>query len=90
MPNQHVCSSLRTIALACAGLLACNAQAGPGAWDPTFGATVAGGPVYATAVQPDGRILLGGAFTSVNSSMLRSHLARLFGDGTLDPTFFST
>ena len=89
MLNQHVCSSLRTIALACASLLALKAQAGPGAWDPTFVPAVTGGPVYATAVQPDGRILLGGAFTSVNYSSFRSHLARLWADGSLDATFFN-
>ena len=70
MLNQHVCSSLRTIALACASLLALNAPAGPGAWDPAFVPAVSGGPVYATAIQPDGRILLGGAFTSVNGSVV--------------------
>jgi uncharacterized delta-60 repeat protein len=90
MLNQRVCSSLRTIALACASLLALDAQAGPGALDPTFTAWVNGGAVYATAVQPDGRILLGGAFTSVNNSSSRSHFGRLFADGSLDTTFFNT
>ena len=90
MHNQHVCSSLRTIALACASLLALDAQAGPGALDPTFTAWVNGGAVYATTVQPDGRILLGGAFTSVNNSGSRSHFGRLFADGSLDTTFFNT
>jgi len=47
------------------------------------------GPVYATAVQPDRRILLGGAFTAVNGSSSRYHLARLFADGSLDTGFIS-
>src|ERR1035441_10261896 len=90
MLNQHFYSSLRTIALACASLLALHASAGPGALDPTFTSWVSGGPVYATAIQPDGRILLGGAFASVNNSGSRSHFGRLFADGSLDTTFFNT
>ncbi len=42
------------------------------------------------ALQLDGRLLIGGAFTAVNGSGSRSHLARLFADGSLDPTFFSS
>jgi uncharacterized delta-60 repeat protein len=68
-------------------LLAATSNAGPGLLDPTFGPTV-NGAVYATAVQSDGRIVIGGAFTAVNTSSSRYHLARLFADGSLDPTFF--
>jgi uncharacterized delta-60 repeat protein len=70
-------------------LLAITACAGPGAWDSSFLPTV-NGAVYASAVQPDGRILLGGAFTAVNGSSYRYHLARLFADGSLDTTFFNS
>lgn len=42
------------------------------------------------ALQPDGKLLIGGAFTAVNNSGSRSHLARLFADGALDPTFFNS
>jgi uncharacterized delta-60 repeat protein len=35
-------------------------------------------------------LLVGGAFTSVNGSGSRSRLARLFADGSLDPTFLNT
>ena len=66
-----------------------TSNAGPGALDPTFAPAV-NGPVYATAVQPDGRIVIGGAFTAVNNSSSRDHLARLFADGSLDTTFFNT
>jgi uncharacterized delta-60 repeat protein len=90
MTNQRFYSLACTIAVACGALLASNAQAGPGAWDPSFFPNVLGGPVYATAVQPDGRILLGGAFASVGGSSFRNHLARLLADGSLDATFFST
>lgn len=43
-------------------------------------------PVYAMAVQSDGRILISGPFTIVNAT-LRNGIARLNADGTLDPTF---
>ncbi|MCS7079987.1 MAG: hypothetical protein NZ585_08040 [Chloracidobacterium sp.] len=46
----------------------------------------ANGPIFALAIQPNGRILLGGAFTQVNG-IPRSRLARLTADGALDLTF---
>ena len=87
--NQDQLSLLRTITLGCFSLLAANSNAGPGLLDPTFAPTI-NAAVYATAVQADGRIVIGGAFTSVNASSSRNHLARLFADGSLDPTFFTT
>ncbi len=42
--------------------------------------------VTATAVQPDGKILIGGGFTTV-SGVPRNNIARLNPDGTVDPTF---
>ncbi|MDB6057225.1 MAG: hypothetical protein JWO95_1069 [Verrucomicrobiales bacterium] len=66
-----------------------TAVAGPGAWDRSYAPTVSG-PVYATVLQPDGKLVVGGAFTSVNGSTSRNHLARLLSDGSLDSTFFST
>ncbi|HMS42734.1 MAG TPA: delta-60 repeat domain-containing protein, partial [Pyrinomonadaceae bacterium] len=44
------------------------------------------GTVYTTAVQPDGKILIGGDFYAVNG-MPRRALARLNADGSLDTTF---
>ena len=44
------------------------------------------GPVFVTAIQADGKILIGGLFTSINGYP-RSNLARLNIDGTLDSTF---
>ncbi len=44
------------------------------------------GQVTAVAVQPDGKILIAGAFTQVGG-ISRSYLARLKSDGTLDATF---
>lgn len=45
--------------------------------------------VDAIAVQPDGKILLGGAFTKINGTM-RNDIARLNPDGSLDTTFNPT
>jgi uncharacterized delta-60 repeat protein len=46
------------------------------------------GPVYSLAVQADGKILLGGAFTEFfQADQARSSIARLNADGTLDSQF---
>jgi uncharacterized delta-60 repeat protein len=47
------------------------------------------GSVSAVAVQPDGKIVVVGNFTRVNGGV-RSRIARLNGDGTLDSTFVPT
>lgn len=44
------------------------------------------GSVLAAAIQPDGKILIGGAFTAV-SGIPRTNLARLYVDGRLDEDF---
>ncbi|HSA34693.1 MAG TPA: hypothetical protein P5077_13290, partial [bacterium] len=44
------------------------------------------GDVWSIALQPDGKILLGGDFTAVGG-VARNHIARLNADGTLDTTF---
>ncbi|HRJ71237.1 MAG TPA: delta-60 repeat domain-containing protein [Terrimicrobiaceae bacterium] len=44
------------------------------------------GTIYALAAQPDGKIILGGRFGSVNG-IPRNNIARLNADGTLDRTF---
>jgi uncharacterized delta-60 repeat protein len=44
--------------------------------------------IHALCQQPDGKILVGGAFTSI-SGMGRTNLARLNSDGSLDVTFVS-
>ncbi|HYD85403.1 MAG TPA: delta-60 repeat domain-containing protein, partial [Opitutus sp.] len=50
------------------------------------------GPVYAIAVQSDGRIVLGGGFTSIQTSptsttFTRTYAARIANDGTVDGAF---
>jgi uncharacterized delta-60 repeat protein len=61
---------------------------GDGSLDTGFlnGLAGANGTVYAVASQPDGQVLIGGAFTHVNGTLCR-YVARLNDDGTLDPTF---
>ena len=56
-------------------------------WDTTFTPSVAG-VVRTLALQPDGRILVGGDFTSLEGSP-RNHLGRLNPDGRLDTFFIS-
>jgi uncharacterized delta-60 repeat protein len=57
----------------------------PGALTASFNAG-ADNNVYAVAAQPDGKIVIAGSFTQVNST-LRNRVARLNADGTLDTTF---
>ena len=57
-----------------------------GGLDQTLDLGLAGSIVLATAVQPDGKILIGGDFTSV-LGVTRNKIARLNADGTLDMAF---
>jgi uncharacterized delta-60 repeat protein len=58
-----------------------------GAVDDTFvPVDITGGVVYALAVQPDGKLVIGGSFTSVGGTN-RLGVARLNDDGSLDPAF---
>jgi hypothetical protein len=51
----------------------------------------ANGPVNVVVVQPDGRILIGGGFTTLapngGATVTRNRIARLNPDGTLDTAF---
>ncbi|MCP5516166.1 MAG: VCBS repeat-containing protein [Verrucomicrobiales bacterium] len=59
-----------------------------GGLDPTFASQIpAGLEPYALAVQPDGRILVGGA-DEVQDATSRSGLVRLLPDGAADRSFF--
>lgn len=62
-----------------------SATGAPGDVDPLFHVEV-NGIVRTTALQPDGKILIGGEFTVVNSQP-RTGLARLHPDGSLDTSF---
>ena len=75
--------SARLVALL---LLGCALRQGFGqSWIDRFDPNV-NGAVKAVAVQDDGRIVIGGEFTSVNGTN-RNHLARLNADGSLDAAF---
>ncbi len=67
-----------------------RAAAAGGDLDPAFnpGGAGADSDVYAVAMQPDGKILIGGDFTSYNGDANASdRIARLNADGTLDTSF---
>jgi uncharacterized delta-60 repeat protein len=58
-----------------------------GTLDTTFNpGSGADAPVMAVAVQPNGKILMGGSFGTVNS-FSRSRIARLLANGTVDTNF---
>lgn len=66
------------------GLARLNAD---GSLDAGFAADIqVGGAVRALALQPDGKLLVGGSFDTV-AAVARSNLARLFADGRVDPRF---
>ncbi len=58
-----------------------------GRLDPTFDIGAGpNGPVYATAVQLDGKVIIGGEFTEVNG-VARNRIARLNASGAVDLSF---
>ncbi|MBA4147268.1 MAG: hypothetical protein H0X66_04070 [Verrucomicrobia bacterium] len=60
-----------------------------GSWDSTFDpGSGPNFPVMSVALQNDGRVLLGGAFTAVDGTN-RNRIARLNSDGSLDDSFQS-
>ncbi len=67
--------------------LLCSLVWADGELDPRFAPRiVSAGSVKVILVQTDGKVLLGGSFTTVNGEPRRS-LARLNADGSLDATF---
>jgi uncharacterized delta-60 repeat protein len=67
-------------------LLRLNAD---GSLDPSFnpGGAGASSTVLALVVQPDGKVLVGGNFTTYNGSTAPKYLLRLNADGALDTSF---
>ena len=59
-----------------------------GTVDTTFVPNPAGGPVYAIAVQSDGKIVIGGEFASVGG-ISRGYIARILSSGALDSASFN-
>src|SRR5215475_1868913 len=64
--------------------LPCQAQRSPATF-PNVHFTKPG-LVLATAIQPDGKIIIGGNFSTVNG-VVRNNLARLNADGSLDQSW---
>ena len=62
-----------------------TAEAAAGNVDPGFSGSM-NGPVYSTAIQRDGKIIIGGGFTATGGG-LRNGIARLNGNGDLDLGF---
>ena len=84
------CRKVRVVVFACTllGLVAARAQT-PGSLDAlnvAVGISEAGEAMRVVATQPDGKILIAGAFQSVNS-IVRQRIARLNTDGTVDSSF---
>ncbi|MFZ1691715.1 MAG: hypothetical protein WAT74_00845 [Flavobacteriales bacterium] len=57
-------------------------------FDDGFGAQGTNSRIEAVAVQPDGKLIIGGYFTGFDGTAL-NNVARLHADGTLDPSFVS-
>src|SRR3954468_18207312 len=76
--------------LSVAVLLAANAQTVRGQTVDSFNPNV-GLTVLAAALQPDGKIVIGGDFSTIapngGPTVTRNRIARINADGTLDPDF---
>ncbi|MBK9449662.1 MAG: T9SS type A sorting domain-containing protein [Bacteroidetes bacterium] len=89
MRNNGKISKLLRLSI-CLMLMVCagsQLRAQAGSLDLAFNpGTGANGDVHAVAIQPDGKILIGGTFTQY-AGTARNRIARLNTDGTLDLTF---
>ena len=84
---RKVALNLFSVAVLLAGgAAAVRGQSALDGFDPN-----ANGPIRVVIVQPDGKILIGGAFTALSPNggveVTRSRIARLNADGTLDTAF---
>jgi uncharacterized delta-60 repeat protein len=59
---------------------------GAGSLDPNAIGTGAGSNITAVAIQPDGRVIIGGSFSAVHG-VARRFIARLMPDWSVDPSF---
>lgn len=57
-----------------------------GSLDPSFESIEANSSIFSLALQPDGKVLVGGAFTTYDG-LLAKNIVRLNADGSLDDTF---
>lgn len=79
---------MKKFTLFCLGLFSLSFSAQPGSLDLSFDPSAGAGNnwVQAIAVQSDGKILLGGAFTTF-ASITQNRFVRLNSSGTVDNTF---
>src|SRR5204863_390248 len=74
------------VVLLAGGTAAARGQSALDGFDPN-----ANGAINVVVVQPDGKILIGGSFTTLSpnggAAVTRNHIARLNPDGTLDTAF---
>src|SRR5216110_2666698 len=74
------------VVLLAGGAAAVRGQSALDGFDPN-----ANGTINVVVVQPDGKILIGGAFTTLSpnggAAVTRNHIARMNPDGTLDTAF---
>jgi uncharacterized delta-60 repeat protein len=89
MPRNVALRPFAVVACSIA-VLCCSAVARAQTVDPGFNPG-ADQIVWSMAVQPDGRIIVGGGFTHLGggtgTATVRNHIGRLNADGTVDPTF---
>jgi uncharacterized delta-60 repeat protein len=83
---KKVLLSMILITLAAASLFAANGEL-DASFRPAIGVGVNGNEINALAVQPDGKIIVGGTFEILNG-VLKNRLARFNADGSLDANFY--
>ena len=88
MKNVYQLFALAVISIVVALSATAQQTSGDGALDPSFAPFITGAnvTVRAVAVQPDGKILVGGSFVQISDTRIRS-FARLNSDGSLDTSF---
>jgi len=83
------CLPIRVLTLVAAlTCIACSRAQSVPTLDPNFKPAITrdGGIVSAVAAQPDGKVIVAGGFNAING-VARNGLARLNGDGSVDPSF---
>jgi len=86
---RPACAALGMVAILSVAALTPTAAAPDTGFDTQLGTGFTGGDVGAVAVQPDGKVLVGGSFTSLNGTPTPTGLIRLNADGTRDDAFNS-
>jgi uncharacterized delta-60 repeat protein len=87
--QRPVCGTIEIVTMLVSIFIAVEARAQTVV--DTFNPNVTNGQVSAILVQPDGKVLIGGSFTTLapngGPSVVRNRIARLNPDGTLDAAF---